>query len=255
VFRLGLFVGCTVMADRPLVLGHRGASRARPENTLGAFSKARELGADGVELDARRTADGRIVVHHDPAVERFGLIFEHELGVLRAAHPEIPTLTDALAECAGMIVNVEIKCLPWEPDADTPDRFVGHAVAEIVRAAARLDTPGSDFIVSSFDLGAIDAYRAFAPEIATAWLTSGQDLAPAAAIAAEHGHAWLNPDRGSALRASVREILDARRSGLRLSVWTVDDPDEVATLAAAGVDAIITNVPDVALEALKERRR
>jgi glycerophosphoryl diester phosphodiesterase len=255
VFRFGLFVGCTVMVDRPLVLGHRGASQARPENTLDAFSKARALGADGVELDARRTADGSVVVHHDPSVEGFGLIVEHELRELRHAHPEIPTLAEALAECAGMIVDVEIKCLPWEPDADTPDRFVVRAVAEIVRAAGRHGAPGSDFVVSSFDLGAIDAYAAFAPEIATAWLTSGQDIAPAAAIAAEHGHGWLNPDRVSALRASVDEILDAQRSGLRVSVWTVDDPDEIATLAAAGVDAIITDVPDVALEVLKERRR
>ena len=49
--------------------------------------------------------------------------------------------------------------------------------------------------------------------------------------------------------------IGAQRSGLRVSVWTVDDPDEIATLAAAGVDAIITDVPDVALEVLKERRR
>lgn len=254
VFRSGLFVGCTAMVVRPLVLGHRGASQARPENTLGAFSKARELGADGVELDARRTADGSIVVHHDPAVDGFGLIVEHELSALRAAHPEIPTLAEALAECAGMIVNVEIKCLPWEPDADTPDRFVVGAVAEIVRAGAGKETPGSDFIVSSFDLGAVDACRAFAPEITTGWLTSRQGIAPAAAIAAEHGHGWLNPDRVSALRASVGEILDAQRSGLRVSVWTVDDPEEIATLAAAGVDAIITDVPDVALAVLRERR-
>ena len=124
------------MEHRPLVLGHRGASHARPENTLAAFAKARELGADGVELDARRTADGRLVVHHDPVVEGFGLIVEHGFTALRAAHPEIPTLVEALDECAGMIVNVEIKCLPWEPDADTPDHFVVRAVVDLLRAVS-----------------------------------------------------------------------------------------------------------------------
>jgi glycerophosphoryl diester phosphodiesterase len=242
------------MADRPLVLGHRGASHARPENTLAAFARARELGADGVELDARRSADGWIVVHHDPVVVGFGLIAEHAFTALRAAHPEIPTLVEALEACAGMIVNVEIKCLPWEPDADT-ERAAVRAVGEIVRGAARPGAPGSEFIVSSFDLGAVDASLAFAPEITTGWLTSGQEIATAAPIAIEHGHAWLNPDRASALRASAAEIADAQRSGLRVNVWTVDEPSEIATLAAFGVDAIITDVPDVALDVLRQTRQ
>ncbi len=241
------------MVDRPLVLGHRGASRARLENTLAAFAKARELGADGVELDARRTSDGQLVVHHDPSVDGFGLIVEHPFAALRALHPEIPTLVEALEACAGMIVNVEIKCLPWEPDADTPDRVVVHAVAERVRDSGY--ALSSDIIVSSFDLGAVDACRAFKPEITTAWLTSGQEIGAAAAIAIEHGHAWLNPDRASALRASATEIADAHRSGVRMNVWTVDEPDEILRLAAAGVDAIITDVPDVALETLRDPRR
>ena len=62
------------MENRPLVLGHRGASHACPENTLAAFAQARAFGADGVELDVRRTADDRLVVHHDPHVDGFGLI-------------------------------------------------------------------------------------------------------------------------------------------------------------------------------------
>lgn len=248
------------MHNLPLVLAHRGASHARPENTLAAFSEARNLGADGVELDARRTSDGWIVVHHDPDVEGFGLIIEHSYTELRRAQPEIPTLAEALAECAGLIVNVEIKCLPWEPDADSPDRFTAHAVAEIVRGAAR-KFPQSSFIVSSFDLAAVDAFRGFASEFPTGWLTSGQEVALAAAIAAEHGHAWLNPDRAMALRATPTDIAAAQRSGVRVDVWTVDDPIDIAALAAAGVDAIITNVPDIALAALgalaplKERRQ
>jgi glycerophosphoryl diester phosphodiesterase len=236
------------MAHRPLVLGHRGASHAEPENTLAAFAKARALGADGVELDARRTSDGWVVVHHDPHVVGFGLIVDHPYTELRAAHPEIPTLQEALDECFGMIVNVEIKCLPWEPDSDTPDRFVVRAVIELLRANASVSI--TDAIVSSFDLAAIDACHERAPELATAWLTSGQEISAAAPIALEHGHEWLNPDRDAALRAAPDDVAAARKSGVRVSVWTVDEPAEIATLAAVGVDAIITNVPDVAIAAL-----
>ncbi len=107
-------------------------------------------------------------------------------------------------------------------------------------------------IVSSFDLGAVDVCREIAPEIATAWLTSGQEIAAAAPIAREHGHAWLNPDRDAALRATAGDIAAARASGVRVSVWTVDEPGDITTLAAAGVDAIITDVPDVAIAALGE---
>ena len=238
------------MPTRPLVLGHRGAPRARPENTLAGFAKARQLGADGVELDARRTADGTLVVHHDPHVEGVGLLVERRFEELRAARPAIPTLAEALQACAGMLVNVEIKCLPWEPDADSPGRDVVHAVASVVRAASYV--PVSDVIVSSFDLGAVDECRAFAPEVTTAWLTSGQELASAAAVACEHGHEWLHPDRAAALRASAGEIAVAKDSGLRVNVWTVDDADEIVQLAKAGVDAIITDVPDVATSVLGE---
>ena len=191
------------MVARPLVLAHRGASQSRRENTLAAFAKAREMGADGVELDARRSS-----------------------------------------ACAGMIVNVEIKCLPWEPDADTPEHDVVRAVVDLVRAGGAV--PARDIIVSSFSLVAVNASRAFAPDLTTAWLTSGQEVSAAAKIAAEHGHAWLNPDREAALRASPTDIAAAHDAGVRFNAWTVDDAAEIATLVAAGVDAIITNVPDVA---------
>jgi glycerophosphoryl diester phosphodiesterase len=236
------------MGRRPLVLGHRGASHAEPENTLAAFAKARALGADGVELDARRTSDGCVVVHHDPQVVGFGLIIDRPYAELRAAHPEVPTLHEALDECAGMIVNVEIKCLPWEPDADTPDRLVVRSVIDLLRSNASVSI--ADVIVSSFDLGAVDACHERAPEIATAWLTSGQEITAAAPIVREHGHAWLNPDRKAALRAAPDVVAAAQRSGVRVSVWTVDEPGEIAVLAAAGVDAIITNLPDVAIATL-----
>src|SRR6476646_2920170 len=137
------------MAPRPLVLGHRGASAVAPENTVEAFTRARELGADGVELDVRRTADGVLVVHHDPAVRDVGLIASLSLAELRAARPRLATLDDALDACRGLVVNAEVKCLPWEPDADTDGSVMG-ATIDAVR------THDGMVVVSYFDLAAIE---------------------------------------------------------------------------------------------------
>jgi glycerophosphoryl diester phosphodiesterase len=225
------------MAARPLVFAHRGASRRAPENTLAAFRLARASGADGVELDVRRTSDGELVVHHDPDVAGFGLLVDHTYARLQDERPGVPTLVEVLDACAGMIVNVEVKCLPWEPDADDDKRSVLHSVLDLL--GARDD----EVIVSSFDLGAVDACRVAAPGLVTAWLTSGQAVAEAAAVAREHGHALLHPDRVMALRTSAAELDAVHRDGMRVNVWTVDDPDEVRTLAQRGFDGIITNLP------------
>jgi glycerophosphoryl diester phosphodiesterase len=222
------------MTIRPLVLGHRGASNAEPENTIAAYERARAMGADGVELDVRRTADGVLIIHHDPIEV---VPFEE----LRATRPEIPTLDEALAACVGMIVNVEIKCLPWEPDADTPDHLVVRATVDTIRAH------DANVIVSSFHLGAVDACKRFAPELATAWLTFDQAVDDAAAIVAERGHEWLHPDRKAALGGGIDR---AHELGIKVDVWTVDEPADVHALAAAGVDALVTNQPDVVLAAL-----
>src|SRR3954469_14433888 len=84
-----------VMSRKPLVLGHRGASAAAPENTVAAFARARELGADGVELDVRRSADGVLVVHHDPDLRDAGPIKAMTLAELRATQPDLATLEEA----------------------------------------------------------------------------------------------------------------------------------------------------------------
>jgi glycerophosphoryl diester phosphodiesterase len=232
------------MDRRPLVLGHRGASAAAPENTRAAFARARAMGADGVELDVHRTADAVLVVHHDPHLESGALILDQDFTRLRSAYPDLLTLAEALDWCSGMIVNVEIKCCAWDPDPDTPEHHVVRAVVDAIRAT------DVEVIVSSFDIANIDACRAMAPELTTAWLAHDQELGTAAAHAAEHGHTWLNPDRKRALNAPAGEIRAVHEQGLSIAVWTVDAPDEITALAEAGVDALITNVPDVALEVL-----
>jgi glycerophosphoryl diester phosphodiesterase len=235
------------MVARPLVLGHRGASAYERENTIAAFVRARALGADGVELDARRTSDDVLVVHHDPAVDELGLLMDVSFASLRAQQPDIPTLHEALDACTDMIVNVEVKCLPWEPDSDVANRRVLHAVLDEVRDRDQI-------VLSSFDLDAVDLAHTLMPELKTAWLTSRQPLADASALAAARGHWGIHPDKAAALDAS-REVFDAAHAnGLHINVWTVDDPADARRLYELGADGIVTNVPDVVLAVVREPR-
>ena len=101
-----------------LVIAHRGASRAERENTGAAFRRAGEMGADGIELDVRRTADDRLVVHHDPVLAD-GRTIRSTAATELPGH--VPTLDAAIGACEGMFVNIEIKNDPDEPDFDPTD--------------------------------------------------------------------------------------------------------------------------------------
>src|SRR4051812_39413617 len=110
------------------VLAHRGASRAAPENTVEAFLVAKAMGADGVELDVRRTSDGPLVVHHDPRLRDGRAIIELHAATLPV---HVPRLHDALDACAGMWVNVEIKNDPLEPDFDPTDSIADDVIGAL----------------------------------------------------------------------------------------------------------------------------
>ncbi len=229
------------------MLGHRGASRDAVENTLEAFAEARTQGADGVELDVHRTADGELVVHHDAAVDGFGILAEHDLATVRAALPQIPTLSEVLDVCAGLLVNVEIKNSPNDADFDPEDRGAA-AVVELVRARDRRD----DVLVSSFHLPTIDRVHALDPAIPTGYLVV-VDPFPVAAleVAHEHGHRAVHPHYAAMGEAYAAEaVARAAELGLGLNVWTVNDPPDVVRLAGLGVDSIITDTPRVARQAL-----
>jgi len=226
---------------RPWIIAHRGASAARPENTVEAFRHAATLGADAVELDVRRTADDVLVVHHDARVDGTPLVMmsHHDL---RERAPSVPTLPEALGACEGMWVNVEVKNYQTEPDWD-PERRVVRGVMEIVRATGWSDR----VLISSFDLESAVAARG---TLRSGWLvpTSIDTLTAIAQMPAlDTVHPAFESLDGE---RAVMAVADAHRRGLELLTWTVDDPDEMRRLAAAGVDGIFTNEPDVAVEAL-----
>ena len=206
-----------------------------------AFEEAGRLGADMVELDVRRTADGALVVHHDAAIGGVGTIVELKRAELPAS---VPTLAEALDACAGMGVNIEIKNSPVDPDYDEGDAVAG-AVAGLVVARREQDR----VLVSSFNLASVDAVRAATPRIPTAFLTvPALDQEWAIAIAAERGHTAWHPHHTS---VTADLVATAQAAGLQVNTWTVDDPTRMRDLAAMNVDGIVTNLPDVALETLR----
>ncbi|MFM8304496.1 MAG: glycerophosphodiester phosphodiesterase [Actinomycetota bacterium] len=231
--------------DRPLVLAHRGARRRAPENTLEAFRRARELGADGVELDVRRTRDGVLVLHHDPGPAGGPVLATVDHAEVGERYPSIPTLAEALDVCRGLLVNVEIKNLPWEPDFDPRERIADDVVA-LLRARS-----GDRVLVSSFHLTTVDHLHERAPEVPTAFLfLAGMDLREVADLAADRGHAAVHPDLRALGGPEVGEfVAHARARGLQVNVWTVNEPADMVRLADLGVDGLVTDVPDVALVA------
>lgn len=222
-------------ASRPAIVGHRGAPRLAPENTPASFVAAAAAGADWVELDVRRAADGTLVVAHDPDTADGVPIVALRADVLRAAGVvPFEEVLDRLPEWLG--VDVEVKNSPAEPDYDEADRAAA-ALAVLLEAEAR------PLLLSSFNPSTVRVLRAALPGV-PAGLVHGPTTPVrfAAALAVDLDAAVVCAHRAAPGldRAGVAGL---HESGLELMVWTVDDADEARALAAAGVDALCTNDP------------
>lgn len=218
-----------------LVLAHRGASAAAVENTPAAYRLADEMGADGVELDVRRAADGRLLVAHDPLPD--------DVDVLDAMG--LATLDEALDACGSrMLVNVEIK--NWKDDAGyDPTMAVVQQVVEVLRGRGASEQ--HRWLISSFSWSTLRRCRELAGEYPTACLTMGRPDVATIGRLAEQGHAALHPWDPL---VDAELVADCHRSGLALTTWTCNDPARLVQLADLGVDGVCTDVPDVALTAL-----
>jgi len=205
----------------PLVIAHRGASWEEPGNTLRAFRRAIELGADHVELDVRATRDGVLIAAHDPVRVPFG--------ELRKRSPDVPTLAEVLGECAGKIgIVVDLK---------------RHDVTE--GTLALLSEYGVDedpTIVASFSPQAIASTRRLRPALRTIQHLGRVSMRTAA------DHAWGVGfiDR----QATTHAIGGARKLGLASTVYTVNDPVRMRALIELGVAGIFTDRPDLLRETL-----
>lgn len=225
-------------ADRPLVLGHRGAPRRAPENTMRAFELALQQGADGVELDIQPAGDGAPVVIHDDTLDRTtdarGALAQRSwegLAEVRAGGEPVPHLTQVVEWAAerGAWLNVEVK-------SSGPERACVQAVAD----GGLLDRT----FFSSFRPEVVRTLREAAPEGRVLLLTERWDEQVRSAVRE------LRVD-GVCLHDPIADEAALRwlaAEGLEAVVWTVDAPERLRALLHAGVAAVITNLPELSAQ-------
>ena len=250
------------MSMRPLILGHRGASAVAPENTLAAFSRAMSDGADGIEFDVRLSRDRVPVVIHDANLNRtagvarrvsdltakelqqidVGSWFDERTGnpQVTFAGEKLPTLEqvyELFGENSG-VLYVEMKCEGDEP-VD-----LAEGVVRLTRAFGLVDR----VVVESFDLSGIAAVKKIDADIRTAALFEPKLSQPLSSLLRQRMVAAAL-DAGAdeiALHhslAGARVIEKAKREGLEVVVWTVDEPCWIETARSLGIKALIANNP------------
>jgi len=241
----------------PAIFGHRGASAFAPENTLAAFLKAVELGADGVELDTKLSADGTPVVIHDQTVDRttngsgrVGQLTFEQLRRLDAGSkfsPDfkgepIPTLEEVLKTLGDRcFINVELTNY-----ASTGDALPLKAAALVKQYHLE-----ERVLFSSFHPLNLVRVRRALPGAATALLTlpGFPGKAGRLVFGLWVPHTCLHPHFSTVNAAWVQA---AHRSQRRLHVWTVNDPQEMRRLTRLGVDGLISDDPRLARQIMEE---
>src|SRR6185295_6915731 len=234
-------------ASRPLVFAHRGGGALAPENTIAAFDNGLRLGADGLELDVRLSRDGDVVVHHDRTLDRTtglrGPIVDRAMSELAGAN--VPLLADVLARYPGVRIIVELKVNSVDLAA---------AAVAAVRHAAAVDR----VCFGSFGRRVLRAVRTIEPAVSTSAAREEVRWAlyrswcrwPVSRVAYD---GYQIPECAGGTRVvSPRFVAFAHGAGLGVQVWTVDREDDARRLIAWGVDALITDRPDIIVPIVKD---
>lgn len=252
------------------IVAHRGASARCPENTLSAVQTAVDLGADAVEVDVRLTADGALVVLHDASLART-TDARHRLPDLAPWNVSSLTCAQVRRVSAGAWWSAAYECervpmlaevldllagtatgLVLEVKAPQLHRGIERAVAAELRRSVGFSTTerdGSRLVVQSFDSAGVRRLRAQLPDVTVGLLGHPPilRLLQVAQFADEVSPPYPTVDA---------EYVDAvHAAGLTTRVFTVNEPAEIRRLAKLGVDAVITDVPDVAATALSRRKK
>jgi glycerophosphoryl diester phosphodiesterase len=252
----------------PLVFAHRGGAKLRPENTILAFDHGLALGADGLEFDVRLSRDGVVVVHHDPTLERttdgtgpvaartadelarldagfhFGPPSPASVHPFRGLTGGVPRLDEVLRRYRDARCIIELKLN--EPE-------LAYRTIDAVRAADAVDRVA----LGSFGTRVLRAAREYEPRIPTGSSREETRLALY--------RSWIRcPVRRPAYRefqvpeiagstrvVSPRFVRYAHQADLVVRVWTVDDEADMRRLLSWGVDALISDRPDVAVPVVK----
>jgi glycerophosphoryl diester phosphodiesterase len=262
--------------------GHRGARGLLPENTLPSFERAIALGVTTLEMDVGVTRDGVVVVHHDrrlnpdlargpdgqyvrapaPTIHSLGFaeLQRYDVGRLRPGSEyaskfplqkpldgtRIPKLSDVLKLDSRVRFNIETKIIPDAPDETLPpEPFARALIAEVRKAGVEGRTT-----IQSFDFRTLKVVEREAPEIATAYLASRRHPDPAPV--AQAGAKIWSPDFTI---LDEKRMSEARRFGLKVVPWTVNEPADIARVLDLGVDGIISDYPDRVRQELQRRAK
>ena len=250
---------------KPLIIGHRGASAVAPENTLAAFRKALEVGADGIEFDVQLSRDSVPVIIHDESLRRTGQRAEY-VSALSADELErvnvgkwfdsrsaaddysnetVPTLLQLLdlVSQGTSLLYLELKCRSNQMTdivSITCDLLGGYSMRDRV-------------IVECFDLELIREVKRVAPHLKTAALFQTSVRRPhlrsnAHGLVDEALAVGADEIALNYRLADDRTIECAHRAGLKVVVWTVDDPKWLTLAKKLGIHALITNDPGKMME-------
>jgi glycerophosphoryl diester phosphodiesterase len=249
-------------STRPLVFAHRGGCALGPENTLAAFDLGMAAGADGLELDVHLSADGIPVVHHDDTLERttsatgpLKRFTADELARVdagcrfpgRGDFPfrnqgiGIPSLADVLRRYRDARIIIEMKVDSTE---------MGESVARAVRDAGAVDRA----CLAGYGRRSAAAARAALPRAAASACFREVQVAVYRSWArwpvrrVPYGGYQVPEESGGHRIVSPRFIRHSHAAGLRVQVWTVDDEPDMRRLLAWGVDGLISNRPDLAVQ-------
>jgi glycerophosphoryl diester phosphodiesterase len=262
------------LLSKPLIYAHRGGAALRPENTLAAFDHGLSLGADGLELDVHLSRDGVVVVHHDETLERTtngrgplrartaaelasldaGYSFRGDDGgagtalafPFRGRGFGVPTLSQVLERYPGIFLIVELK---------QSHAALARATIDLLRAAGAIERTA----LGSFYYGVLRAARQYEPAIKTG---AAQEETRWALY-----RSWVHwplgrtayrelqvPEQSGRTTIVTPEFIDhAHRASLPVKVWTVNEPADIERLLDWGVDAIISDRPDVAVDVRRRR--
>ncbi len=236
----------------PIILGHRGAKNYAPENTLAAFNLALDQGADGVELDAKLSADGTVVVHHDATLDRTtngkGRLARFSFAALRELDAgsffseafrgeKIPSLEEVFESIGRRaVINVELT------NYSTPHDSLVEKVCELVRRHGLQKS----VIFSSFNAGNLKKAARLLPEVPRGLLALGGILGVWSRSFGFNFGAYdaLHPYVTDVTAQTVQRVHKLKR---KINVWTVNTEEDVRRMAGWGVDGIMTDDPLLAV--------
>ncbi len=237
------------------VIAHRGFSGEYPENTMLAFEKALEAGADGIEMDIHLSKDGEVMIIHDEALMRTaglpGVVSDYtrsELERISAGKTQkdsfgftpIPSLEEYLSfmsQHKDKFTNIELKTAPqYYPGIEEK------ALALVKRFGLE-----ENIIWSSFNWLSVVKLKKIAPKMEGGLLFSGMKLYDMASIIKDLGIEYFHPDYNDLTDEIVEGLHDG---GVGLNVWTVNDEMDMAACSTWGINGLITNYPDRAIALL-----